>query len=152
MHALSRATDDLFYRVTTRKATKEFDKLAPPEQKAAENYHQQMIEEGNAEPDTTPHDYDYEMRQEPLKDFIKRYMDADDEFKAEYPHGPDDFQKHHEEMLRNHPIPHYPTENRWPLIVRDSNPNYVDDGYHRMHSYIRDGATSLPTMRMYLKD
>jgi hypothetical protein len=108
-----------------------------------------MIEEGNAESDTTTHDYDYDMRQEPLKDFIKRYMDADDEFTAEY--GPNDFQKHHEEMLRNHPIPHYPAENRWPLIVNDSNPNYVDDGYHRMHSYIRDGATRLPTMRMYLK-
>lgn len=129
---------------------KGFDKLAPHEQAAAAMYQKQMIEDGDAESHTTPHDYNYEMRQEPLKKFIKRYMDADDEFKAAY--GPDDFQAHHEEMLRNHPIPHYPATDRWPLIVSDSNPNYVDDGYHRMHSYIRDGATSLPTMRMWPKE
>lgn len=133
-------------------ATKNFGELAPYEQAAAAKYHEQMIEEGNAEPNTMPRDYRYEMHQEPMKQFIKRYMDADDEFRAEYPHGSADFQAHHDEMLRNHPIPSHSAKNRWPLIVRDTNPNYVDDGYHRMHSYIRDGATSLPTMRMWPKD
>ena len=137
---------------TARAAYREFEQLAPHEQAAVTQYYPQMIEEHGAAPDSTPYDYRYEVRQEPLQQFIKRYMDADDEFKAEYPHGAADFIAHHEEMLHNHPIPHYPAKNRWPLIVNDANPNYVDDGYHRMHSYIRDGATSIPTIRIHAKD
>lgn len=124
-----------------------FDQLQPHEQASVAQYHQQMIEEGNAQPGSTPHDYFYDSRQEPKADFLGRYMDADDEFKREY--GPGDWEAHHQDTMARHPIPSYPEAGRWPLIVRDENPNYVDDGYHRMHSYIRDGATHIPTIRMY---
>lgn len=124
-----------------------FDQLQPHEQASVAQYHQQMIEEGNAQPGSTPHDYLYDSRQEPKADFLGRYMDADDDFKREY--GPGDWEAHHQDTLDRHPIPSYPATGRWPLIVRDENPNYVDDGYHRMHSYIRDGATNIPTVRMY---
>lgn len=124
-----------------------FDQLKPHEQQAVSLYHQQMTEDGQAPSSGTPHDYSYESRQEPKGDFLKRYMDADDEFKEQY--GPDDWEAHHQETLATHPVPHYPGENRWPLIVNDENPNYVDDGYHRMHSYMRDDATHIPTIRMH---
>lgn len=124
-----------------------FDRLRPHEQRAVALYHQQMIEEGNAHSGSNPGDYLYESRQEPRDEFLRRYMDADDEFRSEY--GPGDWEAHHQDTIARHPVPRYPAENRWPLIVSDANPNYVDDGYHRMHSYIRDGATHLPTIRMY---
>lgn len=124
-----------------------FDQLQPHERASVAQYHQQMIEEGNAQPGSTPRDYLYESRQEPRDDFLRRYMDADDEFKGEY--GPGDWEAHHQDTVARHPIPSYPEANRWPLIVRDDNPNYVDDGYHRMHSYMQSGATHIPTIRMH---
>lgn len=124
-----------------------FDQLQPHEQQSVAQYHPQMVEEGNAPPGSTLHDYLYESRQEPRDEFLGRYMDADEEFRREY--GPGDWEAHHAETLAAHPVPRYPAENRWPLIVSDSNPNYVDDGYHRMHSYMRDGATHVPTVRMH---
>jgi hypothetical protein len=124
-----------------------FDQLQPHEQQSVAQYHPQMVEEGNAPPGSAPRDYLYESRQEPKDEFLDRYMDADEEFKKEY--GPGDWEAHHQETLATHPVPRYPEGNRWPLIVNDENPNYVDDGYHRMHSYMRDGATHIPTVRMH---
>jgi hypothetical protein len=124
-----------------------FGELAPHQQQAVDLYHRQMIEEGNAAPGSTTGDYLYEPRQEPKADFLRRYMDGDEEFRREY--GPGEWEAHHQDTLARHPIPAYPAENRWPLIVSDDNPNYVDDGYHRMHSYFRDGADEMPTIRMH---
>jgi hypothetical protein len=134
----------------TRGRLSSFDQLQPHEQASVAQYHQQMTEEGSAHPGSTPRDYLYDSRQEPRDDFLKRYMDADDEFTSQY--GPGDWEAHHQETLAAHPIPSYPADGRWPLIVRDENPNYVDDGYHRLHSYMRDGATHIPTVRMHLAD
>jgi hypothetical protein len=128
-------------------ARRPFGELAPHEQQAVGLYHRQMLEEGNAAPGSTTDDYLYEPRQEPKADFLGRYMDGDDEFKSEY--GPGEWEAHHQDTVARHPIPAYPAEGRWPLIVNDDNPNYVDDGYHRMHSYVRDGATEIPTIRMH---
>jgi hypothetical protein len=130
-------------------ARRPFGELAPHEQRAADLYHRQMIEEGNAAPGSTTDDYLYEPRQEPRGQFIDRYMDADDEFKREYGRGAADWEAHHQDTVARHPIPAYPAEGRWPLIVSDANPNYIDDGYHRMHSYMRDGADKIPTLRMH---
>ena len=133
----------------TRPAFLEFDDLRPHEQAAVARYHPQMIEDGNAPAGSTPRDYLYESRQEPKEQFLDRYMDASEEFTREYGRG--DWERHHAETLAAHPIPRYPAEGRWPLIVSDANPDYVDDGYHRMHSYMRDGATHIPTVRMHPK-
>jgi hypothetical protein len=132
-------------------ARRPFGELAPHEQQAVALYHRQMLEEGNAPQGSTTGDYLYEPRQEPRGDFINRYMDADDEFKREYGRGAADWEAHHQDTVARHPIPAYPPEGRWPLIVSDANPNYIDDGYHRMHSYMRDGATEIPTIRMHPK-
>jgi hypothetical protein len=143
--------DDRGMRMAASRRTaselRSFDQLQPHEQASVAHYHPQMIEEGNAPSSSTLHDYLYDSRQEPKADFLGRYMDADEDFKSEY--GPDGWEAHHQETLATHPIPSYPRENRWPLIVSDANQNYVDDGYHRMHSYMRDGATHLPTIRMH---
>ena len=79
-----------------------------------------MKDDGQAPSHETSRDYRYEVRQEPKDHFLKRYMNADEEFKSAY--GPDQFEHHHAETLQEHPIPHYPTSSRWPLIVNDSNP------------------------------
>ncbi len=142
-----RPADHSLYSTASSQTLREFGELAPHEQASVAQYHEQMIEEGNAHPSSTPRDYLYEPRQEPREQFLDRYMDADDEFKREY--GPGDWEAHHQETLATHPIPRYPRENRWPLIVSDDNPNYVDDGYHRLHSYMRDAATEIPTVRMH---
>jgi hypothetical protein len=130
-------------------ARRPFGELAPHEQQAVGLYHRQMLEEGNAPQGSTTGDYLYEPRQEPRGEFIDRYMDADDEFKREYGRGAPDWEAHHQDTVARHPIPYYPAEGRWPLIVSDANPNYIDDGYHRMHSYMRDDATEIPTIRMH---
>jgi hypothetical protein len=132
-----------------RTARREFDDLEPHEQDAVSLYHRQMIEDGVSDKSETPRDYLYEPRREPKADFIGRYMDGDEEFKREYGRGPADWEAHHQDTVARHPIPGYPAEGRWPLIVNDANPNYIDDGYHRMHSYMRDGAQEIPTVRMH---
>lgn len=123
-----------------------FDELYEHERRAVIMYHDQMIEEGDADPASNVYWYDYDVRLESLEDFIVRYMDASPEFKAEY--EPDEFWRHHEDTLAVHDIPMYDDVNRWPVIVNDAHVDYVLDGYHRMHSYIRDGATRIPTIRM----
>lgn len=126
-----------------------FDALAPHERQAAALYHEQMIEDKMAAPGSTPRDYRYDVRDEPVRQFLARYMDADESFKRAY--GPGEFEAHHQETLDQHPIPRYSAKRRWPIVVNDANPNYVDDGYHRLHSYMRDGATHIPVMRMQPK-
>lgn len=144
-----RPADHGIYSTASAQDLRGFGDLQPHEQRSVAQYHQQMVEDGQAHPSSTPHDYLYESRQEPKSDFLNRYMDADEEFKKEY--GPGDWEAHHAETLATHPVPSYPSANRWPLIVNDANRNYVDDGYHRMHSYMRDGATNIPTVRMHPK-
>lgn len=123
-----------------------FGELAPHERQAASLYHEQMVDDAVAGVGRTPDDYQYEVRREPVDQFLTRYMDAGDSFKQAY--APDEFAAHHRETLSQHAIPHYPAKRRWPVIVSDANPDYVDDGYHRFHSYMRAGATHIPVMRM----
>ena len=40
--------------------------------------------------------------------------------------------------------PEHPESDRWPLILSGDDGETLRDGWHRFHSYVRDGATVIP--------
>jgi len=48
-------------------------------------------------------------------------------------------------------VPKYPEKERWPVIVSSANSETLRDGWHRFHSYVRDGAENIHAV-FFLKD
>jgi len=42
--------------------------------------------------------------------------------------------------------PKHPERDRWPVILSDDDMETLRDGWHRFHSYVRDGAVGIPTV------
>lgn len=60
-----------------------------------------------------------------------------------------DFEGYHRWYLSAGPVPDHGSS-RWPVIEKhpdDETEGYLDDGWHRFHSYIRAGDTHIPLLR-----
>lgn len=44
------------------------------------------------------------------------------------------------------PTPKHPEANRWPVLLSSDDSETIWDGWHRFHSYIRDGAQDIPAV------
>lgn len=42
--------------------------------------------------------------------------------------------------------PKHPETDRWPVILSSDDSETIQDGWHRFHSYLRDGATEVPAV------
>lgn len=42
--------------------------------------------------------------------------------------------------------PEHPETDRWPVILSDEDSETLRDGWHRFHSYVRDGAVEIPVV------
>ncbi|MDQ2077567.1 hypothetical protein [Marinimicrobium sp. ABcell2] len=56
------------------------------------------------------------------------------------------FQDYHEWYLSAGDTPQYDDENRWPCIASGQEDEVIQDGNHRMHSYIKSGAREIPIL------
>lgn len=43
-------------------------------------------------------------------------------------------------------VPHYDTDDRWPVLLSEDNYETLLDGWHRMHSYMRSGYAEVPAL------
>lgn len=43
-------------------------------------------------------------------------------------------------------VPHYDSDDRWPVLLSADNYETLLDGWHRMHSYMRSGAVDVPAI------
>lgn len=43
-------------------------------------------------------------------------------------------------------MPSYPSTERWPVFLSASDDETIRDGWHRLHSYVRDGAKVIPAV------
>lgn len=53
--------------------------------------------------------------------------------------------EYHADYTRGY-VPKHPETNRWPVLLSYDNYETLWDGWHRFHSYIRDGATVIQAM------
>ncbi len=56
----------------------------------------------------------------------------------------DSFKEYHEWYIDGGDIPNYSKDNRWPAIVEDGEAEGIIDGWHRTHSYFKDGHETIP--------
>jgi hypothetical protein len=54
------------------------------------------------------------------------------------------FAEIHAEYLRNGDFPTYSDDKRWPVILGNGASATFQDGYERLHSYLRDGHETIP--------
>ena len=77
---------------------------------------------------------------EAIKAVIEQGFDDDREFK--------DFDSYHKWYLLGQDIPKHSRTNRWPCILDSSNRpahwDILEDGWHRLHFYIKDGHKTIP--------
>jgi len=57
------------------------------------------------------------------------------------------FEKYHAWYLTNSHVPNHSPNNRWPCIASDDKYEFILDGWHRMHSYIRNGHKTIPILQ-----
>lgn len=43
-------------------------------------------------------------------------------------------------------VPRHPEKDRWPVILSSYGDESLQDGWHRFHSYVRDGVTEIPAV------
>lgn len=87
----------------------------------------------------------WQMEHVPVDEMKKRVM-ADD---PDLGHQHGDFEGYHRWYLSAGPVPEHGAS-RWPVIEkdpRDETEGYLDDGWHRFHSYVRAGDTHIPLLR-----
>jgi hypothetical protein len=54
------------------------------------------------------------------------------------------FETYHQWYLQQGEVPEYPDKGRWPSIMLVDYEEPIFDGFHRFHSYVRSGATTVP--------
>lgn len=81
---------------------------------------------------------------------ITRSNPIDSDTEKEYK----DFDAYHKDYISHVIVPEHPPGNRWPSIIGCSGPpitgsaweEFIEDGWHRFHSYVRDGAKKVPVI------
>lgn len=73
-----------------------------------------------------------------LRSFMMSIPEIADDFKS--------FDEYHAWYVKNNRTPRYGAENRWPCIASKLPDEAVQDGSHRMHSYIRAGHAAIPIL------
>lgn len=53
---------------------------------------------------------------------------------------------YHKWYLAGGDIPSHPAAERWPVILSTASCETIKDGWHRFHSYMRDGAVEIPAV------
>lgn len=53
---------------------------------------------------------------------------------------------YHSWYIRRCEIPNHPEAGRWPVILSSDPSETIRDGWHRFHSYMRDGAAEIPAV------
>lgn len=61
------------------------------------------------------------------------------------------FDEYHAWYLNLTTVPEYSCKNRWPCIASDDKNEFIFDGWHRMHSYIRSGHETIPILQYDFK-
>lgn len=58
--------------------------------------------------------------------------------------GHESFDAYHQRYLSAGDVERHPQEGRWPVILSNDPAETLIDGWHRLHDYIRSGATEIP--------
>lgn len=77
------------------------------------------------------------LRVEALKDDVMRTHDIAEEFST--------FDDYHRWYVGGG-VPCHPEMDRWPVILSSYGDETLQDGWHRFHSYVRDGVTEIPAV------
>jgi hypothetical protein len=57
------------------------------------------------------------------------------------------FEQYHQQFLEQNLVPVYDADNRWPVfLAQDTYMDTFEDGYVRLHSYLRSGHTDIPVI------
>ncbi len=58
-----------------------------------------------------------------------------------------DWESYHRHYLKHAVVPHHGPENRWTVLLSgDPEDEFPFDGWHRFHSYVRDGHATIPAV------
>lgn len=60
--------------------------------------------------------------------------------------GMTSFEDYHRWYSKHSTIPQHSTKNRWPVILSSEDDETLQDGWHRLHGYIRQGAKVIPAV------
>jgi len=66
----------------------------------------------------------------------------DDEMKGQFKK----FSEYHRWYVNQGHMPRHDTRNRWPVILSDFENETLQDGWHRFHDYVRQGADVIPAL------
>jgi hypothetical protein len=69
------------------------------------------------------------------------------EISADFP----SFDEYHQWYVSHNDTPSYGSENRWPVILSDFEDEVCQDGWHRLHAYLRAGHADVPAI-FYLSE
>jgi hypothetical protein len=60
-----------------------------------------------------------------------------------------DWKSYHDGYCAPHAggVPDHPRTNRWPVILSSTNEETLQDGWHRLHCYVRQRARLIPAVR-----
>ena len=131
----------------THRPTVTFDELRPETQRALLRYMQEGVDDGaEFDPHVRVRDFVYIERDEPVEE-VKRQILAHSDL-ADH-HG-DDFDDYHRWYLANRDVPLH--TQRWPALRSDLSDEYFEDGWHRFHSYLAQGAATIPTVELIPAD
>jgi hypothetical protein len=75
----------------------------------------------------------------PMSALVKSVMN-DVDIEADF----ESWEKYHAWYLKGGRVPHYKT--RWPVVLSSFEEETLEDGWHRLHSYYRDGAEEVPVI------
>lgn len=57
-----------------------------------------------------------------------------------------EFSDYHRWYLKHGPMPRHERRNRWPVILSSFEDETLQDGWHRFHDYVRQGAEVIPAL------
>lgn len=95
--------------------------------------------------------HDYRLSEIPTEDFIERMMTYTESSPPEIDRFTS-FDEYHKDYVareagRGTPVPNYPATNRWPVLIPASD-YLIEDGFHRFHSYVESGHTTIPVIEI----
>lgn len=73
-------------------------------------------------------------------DQIKRAVMTNPDIAADFKN----FAEYHEWYLSHNDTPSHSDHNQWPVILGSDDDEVLQDGWHRLHSYLRSGLTEIP--------
>jgi hypothetical protein len=57
-----------------------------------------------------------------------------------------EFEDYHDWYVRQGHMPEHESRNRWPVILSHYDEETLQDGWHRFHNYIQQGARMIPAL------